>query len=69
MLLRKLVKWQNHCYYVKTEPVNILTVQVYIPTSEYKEDEVKIYKTQSKKFLQRKEEVKKKLSSWETGTK
>jgi exonuclease III len=42
---------------LKAEPVSILIIQVYMPTSEYEDDEVEICTTQLKKFLRKMEKV------------
>ena len=43
---------------LKAEPVNILVIQVYMPTSEYEDDEVENCTTHWKKFLRKMEKVK-----------
>ena len=47
---------------LKAEPVSILIMQVYMPTSEYDEDEVEL-----KKFLKKMGKVIQTTSYWGTG--
>ena len=51
---------------IKAEPVSILIMQVYMPTSEYEDDEVEICMIQLKKLLRKMEKVIQ-TSYWETG--
>ena len=52
---------------LKTEPVNILIMQVYMPTSEYEDDEVeKLYDT-IEKILEEGGKVTQTASYWGTG--
>ena len=52
---------------LKAEPVNILIMQVYMPTSDYEDDEVENCMTQLKKFLRKMEKVTQTASYWGTG--
>jgi len=52
---------------LKAEPVSILIMQVYMPISEYEDDEVEICMTQLKKFLRKLEMVTQTKSYWGTG--
>ena len=52
---------------LKAELVSILIMQVYMPTLEYEDDEVKICITQLKKFLRKIEKVTQTASYWGNG--
>ena len=52
---------------LKVELVSILIMQVYMPTSEYEDDEVEKLLTQLKKCLRKMEKVTQTASYWGTG--
>ena len=52
---------------LKAEPVNVLIVQVYMPTSDYEDDEVENCVIQLKKFLRKMEKGTQTTSYWGTG--
>jgi len=52
---------------LKAEPVSLVILQVYMPTSEYEEDKWKSCMTQMKKFLRKMEKVTQTASYWGAG--